>query len=119
MNRRALDVLLLSGWLLMRPPFVRTKQGQYDPYADQLPLSRWQQVASFAAEDDYEKARRASREQADRDLAAAANDHTRDQATGLAAYDAKLAEYYRALFARCLTVEHVHPPGPAAQAAGR
>jgi len=109
-SRHACELLLLTGWLLMRPPFVRTKQGQYDPYADQLPLSRWEQAGSFAVEEDCERTRRAQREKADRELDAAANDHTRDQATGLSAYDAKLAEYYRALFARCLATDYVRQP---------
>lgn len=110
-------MLLLSGWLLMRPPFVRDKQGRYDPYADELPLSRWEQVASFEREDECEKTRQANREKTDKALAAAA-DHTTDGKTGLSDYDVKLADYYRALFARCLTAEHVHPPVPGVVAPG-
>jgi hypothetical protein len=101
------NVLLLGGWLLLRPPFVRNPQGQYDRYADQLPLARWERVGAFTTEEECEKSRRAAREQAERDLDAAANDHVRDPATGLGTYEAKLAQYYRALFARCLAADYV------------
>jgi hypothetical protein len=104
---RASNVLLLGGWLLLRPPFVRNQQGEYDRYADQLPLARWEQVGAFATEEACEEARRAAREKAEHDLDAAANDHVRDPATGLGTYEAKLAEYYRALFARCLAADYV------------
>jgi hypothetical protein len=104
------NVLLLAGWLLLRPPFARNQQGQYDLYADQLPLSRWEQVGSFALEGDCEQNREAERERAERELDAAANDHVRDPTTGLSTYDAKLAQYYRALFARCLAADYVRHP---------
>jgi hypothetical protein len=92
---RGLGLLLLAGWILMKPPMFMQAQS--------VPITEWEQISAYDTAADCEK----KREEAIQQI----RDYGKLEEKRDGKIDLHTAEMWRAsLNSRCIPADHIYPP---------